>query len=216
MFNVNDILQATGLLGVALIIFAESGLLLGFFLPGDTLLLTAGLLAGKGKLPLGWLLVVSILSAIIGYEVGYRIGEKIGPKLFKRKAGILFRQDYIARTSAFLEKYGPATVVIARFIAHVRTFISVIAGAGGMNKSTYLTFNIVGAVLWCGIVTLVGYILGNKVPNIDHYFFPALIIALILIYIATVWQLGKSPERRAALKKGLREEWDYFFRHKPE
>lgn len=214
MINVSDIIQAGGLLAIALIIFAESGLLLGFFLPGDTLLLTAGLFAGKGKLPLGLLLVTVILSAIIGYQVGYHIGERIGPKLFKRRDGILFREEYIARTRAFLDRYGGATIVLARFIAHVRTFVSVIAGAGQMSRRPYLIYNVLGAVLWGGGITLLGYVLGSRVPNIDHYFFPVIIILLIIIYLVTVWGLAKSPERRRALAKGLREDWDYFFRGK--
>src|SRR4051794_21953312 len=109
MLSVNDIIQAGGLLAVGLIIFAESGLLLGFILPGDTLLLTAGLFAGKDKLPFGWLMVTVIRAAIIGYQVGYDIGQRIGPRLFTRKDGILFREDYIIRTRVFLEKYGAAT-----------------------------------------------------------------------------------------------------------
>jgi membrane-associated protein len=212
MFNVSDIIQAGGLLAVGLIIFAESGLLLGFFLPGDTLLLTAGLFAGQGRLPLGWLLFTVILAAVIGYQVGYGIGQRIGPKLFKRQSGILFREDYIARTRAFLEKYGAATVVLARFIAHVRTFISVIAGAGQMNRRAYLTYNIIGAVLWGGGVTLLGYVLGSQVPNIDRYFFPVIVILLILIYMITLWELAKNSQRRKALAKGLREDWEYFFK----
>jgi membrane-associated protein len=212
MFNVSDIIQAGGLLAVGLIIFAESGLLLGFFLPGDTLLLTAGLFAGQGRLPLGWLLFTVILAAVIGYQVGYGIGQRIGPKLFKRQSGILFREDYIARTRAFLEKYGAATVVLARFIAHVRTFISVIAGAGQMNRRAYLTYNIIGAVLWGGGVTLIGYVLGSQVPNIDRYFFPVIVILLILIYMITLWELAKNSQRRKALAKGLREDWEYFFK----
>lgn len=213
MFNVHDIVQTGGILAVAAIIFAESGLLLGFFLPGDTLLLTAGLFAGQDKLSLKWLLIAVVLAAIIGYQVGYNIGRKIGPKLFKRKDGILFREDYIGRTREFLDKYGPATVVLARFIAHVRTFVSVIAGAGQMNRKVYLFYNVVGAVLWGGGVTMLGYLLGSQVPNIDNYFFPVIVAMLIAIYLVTVWQLGKDPKRRAALKKGLKEDWDYFFRN---
>lgn len=214
MFNVHDIVQTGGILAVAAIIFAESGLLLGFFLPGDTLLLTAGLFAGQDKLSLKWLLIAVVLAAIIGYQVGYNIGRKIGPKLFKRKDGILFREDYIGRTREFLDKYGPATVVLARFIAHVRTFVSVIAGAGQMNRKVYLFYNVVGGVLWGGGVTMLGYLLGSQVPNIDNYFFPVIVAMLIAIYLVTVWQLGKDPKRRAALKKGLKEDWDYFFRNK--
>ncbi|HET7528691.1 MAG TPA: DedA family protein [Candidatus Saccharimonadales bacterium] len=214
MFNVHDIVQTGGILAVAAIIFAESGLLLGFFLPGDTLLLTAGLFAGQDKLPLWWLMAAVIIAAIVGYQVGYHLGERIGPRLFKRKDGILFREDYIGRTREFLDKYGPATVVLARFIAHVRTFISVIAGAGQMNRATYFFYNVVGAVLWGGGVTLLGYLLGSEVPNIDRFFFPVIVALLIAIYIITVWQLGKDPKRRATLKKGLKEDWDYFFKNK--
>lgn len=212
MFNVGDIIQAGGLLAVGLIIFAESGLLLGFFLPGDTLLLTAGLLAGKGKLPLGWLLFTAIISAIIGYQVGYGIGERIGPRLFKRHNGILFREDYVARTRAFLEKYGASTIVLARFVAYVRTFISVIAGAGQMNRRAYFLYNVIGAVLWGGGITLLGYALGSEVPNIDHYFFPVIIALLVLIYLITLWGLAKDSQRRKTLAKGLREDWEYFFK----
>src|SRR4051812_49380512 len=114
MFDVSHLLQTGGLLAVAIIIFAESGILLGFFLPGDTLLLTAGLFAGQGKLPIGWLLVIVIAAAIIGYQVGYMFGEKAGPKLFKRKDGILFREDYIDKTRKFFNKFGGVTIVLAR------------------------------------------------------------------------------------------------------
>jgi membrane-associated protein len=212
MLSVNDIIQAGGLLAVGLIIFAESGLLLGFFLPGDTLLLTAGLFAGKDKLPLGWLMVTVILAAIIGYQVGYDIGQRIGPRLFTRKDGILFREDYIIRTRVFLEKYGAATVVMARFVAHVRTFVSVIAGAGQMDKQKYFIYNVLGAILWGGGLVLLGYALGSGVPNIDHYFFPVIIILLVIIYLISIWELAKNPQRRAVLGKGLREDWKYLFK----
>jgi membrane-associated protein len=213
MFDVHSIVETGGILAVALIIFAESGLLLGFFLPGDTLLLTAGLFSGQHKLPLIPLIISVIFAAVVGYQVGYLFGERAGPKLFKRKSGILLREDYIDKTNEYLKKYGAATIVGARFIAHVRTFVSVIAGAGKMDKRTYLIYNVIGAVLWGGGVTLLGYWLGSTVPNIDHYFFPVIISGLIAIYLVTIYGLAKSPTRRAALKKGLREDFDYFFRH---
>jgi len=212
MPSVHDIVQTGGLLAIAAIVFAESGLLLGFFLPGDTLLLTAGLFAGQGKLPIIELIIIVIISAIAGYEVGYYLGERAGPRLFKRKSGILFREDYIQRTNAFFEKYGAITVVLARFIAHVRTFISVIAGAGRMNRRKYTLYNVIGSVLWGGGVTLIGYWLGANVPNIDKYFFPVIIALLIAIYTLALWELVKSPSRRHNLRKGLKEDWDYFFK----
>lgn len=212
MLNAEHIVQVGGLLAVGLIIFAESGILLGLFLPGDTLLLSAGLFAGQGKLSLGWLLAVIIFSAVIGYEVGYAFGERLGPKIFRRKDGILLRKDYINKTREFFLKYGPITVIAARFVAHVRTFVSIIAGAASMNRKLYFSCNVAGAVLWGGGLTLIGYWLGANVPNIDRYFFPFIIVGLVLIYSAVVWGLAKSPERRAALKKGLKEDWNYYFR----
>jgi membrane-associated protein len=212
VFDVHNIVQTGGILAVAAIIFAESGLLLGFFLPGDTLLLTAGLFSGQHKLPLVPLLISVILAAIIGYQVGYIFGERAGPKLFKRKNGILLRADYIDSTNEYFKKYGPVTIVGARFIAHVRTFVSVIAGAGKMDRRAYFIYNVIGAILWGGGITLLGYWLGSNVSNIDRYFFPVIIGGLVAIYILAILGLAKSPARRAALKKGLKEDFNYFVR----
>jgi len=214
MFNTEHIIQAGGLIAIGLIIFAESGLLLGLFLPGDTLLLTAGLFAGQGKLPLFWLLLIVIVSAIVGYEVGYSFGERIGPKVFKRKDGLLLRQDYIEGTQKYFNKYGPMTVVGARFIAHVRTVVSIVAGAGKMNKRAYFIYNVIGALVWGGGLTLIGYWLGSSVSDIDRYFFPVIIVGIIVLYGVVFLGIAKSPSRRAALKKGLKEDWDYYFRHR--
>lgn len=214
MFNVEQIIQAGGLLAIALVIFAESGILLGLFLPGDTLLLTAGLFAGQGKLPIVWLILVVITAAIAGYQVGYTFGKRLGPRLFKRRDGILLRSEYIEKTQRFFEKYGPVTVVGARFIAHVRTVVSIIAGAGHMDKRKYLFYNVLGAILWGGGITLLGYWLGSSVPHIDRYFFPVVIGGLVIAYVLALWGLLKSPNRRRAVKKGLKEDWNYCFRRK--
>lgn len=212
MLDVNTIVQAGGILAVAAIVFAESGLLLGFFLPGDTLLLTAGLFAGKGDLNLFWLLSSVIVAAIVGYQVGYIFGERVGPKMFKRKSGIILREEYIDKTREYFAKYGATTIIAARFIAHVRTFVSVIAGAGKMEKRRYFICNVIGAILWGGSITLLGYWLGSSVPNVDRYFFPVIIGSLVIIYIVAVWGIAKSPSRRRALKKGLKEDFNYFIR----
>src|SRR4051812_16292359 len=137
MFDVNHIIEVGGLLIVTLIIFAESGILLGIILPGDSLLIAAGVFAGRGKLPIELLLPMVIAAAIVGYEVGYVFGKRIGPGLFKRKDGFLFKEEYLGRTEEFFNKYGPVTVVAARFIAHVRTLVSLIAGASNMNRRKY-------------------------------------------------------------------------------
>lgn len=216
MLNANHLIATSSeiiaLILIAGMIFAESGLLLGIILPGDSLLLAAGVFAGKGKLPIGPLIILVIISAIIGYEVGYIIGRRIGPRLFHRNDGFLFRKEYIYRTQVFLDKYGPATLIIGRFIANVRTLVSAIAGAGNMDRRRYTSYNIIGAILWGGGVTLLGYWLGANVPNIDHYIIPLVIIGLALLYAVALWKLAQTPEKRHKLKKGLKEDFNYFFR----
>lgn len=211
MFDAQHIVETGGLLVVTLMIFAESGLLIGIILPGDSLLIAAGLLAGRGRLPIDWLVVLVVIAAIVGYEVGYEFGKRIGPNLFKRKDGFLFREEYIGRTEKFFAKYGPITVVAARFIAHVRTLVSLIAGASNMNRRRYFIYNVIGAVLWGAGLTLLGYWLGTNVPNIDNYIIPVVLITLVVLYGFTLWQLTKTPERRRKLKRGVREDWNYFF-----
>jgi membrane-associated protein len=163
MLNVNDIIQTGGLLIIALMIFAESGILLGIILPGDSLLLAAGVFAGRGKLPIEWLVPMVIAASIVGYEVGYIIGQRIGPKLFKRDDGFLFRKEYVTKLEGFFNKYGPVTLVMARFIPNVRTIVSAVAGASRMDRRKYTTYNVLGAILWGGGVTMLGYWLGNNV-----------------------------------------------------
>lgn len=195
-------------------IFAESGLLIGIILPGDSLLLAAGVFAGRGKLSMEWLLPLVIIAAIVGYEVGYMFGKRIGPRMFARKDGFLFREEYIGRTEKFFKKYGIATIVLARFIANVRTLVSLIAGASSMDRRKYLIYNIVGAVVWGGGLTILGYFLGTKVPNIDRYIIPVALGALAIVYAVTLWQLTKTAERRKSLKLGLKQDFNYFFRKK--
>ncbi|MBI2588853.1 DedA family protein [Candidatus Saccharibacteria bacterium] len=214
MFSPEHIIQTGGLLIIALIVFAESGLLIGILLPGDSLLLAAGVFAGHGKLPIVWLIASIIIAAIIGYELGYSIGKKIGPRLFKRHDGFLFREEYLGRTEQFFQKYGPITVIAARFIAHVRTLVSLIAGASSMDRRRYFIYNIVGAVLWGGGLPLLGYYLGSRVPNIDKFIILAVVITLVVLYSLTLWQLMKNPSRRHNLKTGLKADWNYFFGRK--
>ena len=143
MLDVQHIIESGGILLIGFIIFAETGLLLGFFLPGDTLLFAAGFFVAQGKLPLPLLLIVVILSAILGNEVGYEIGSRTGKKIFRKKDGLLFREEYITRASDFYEKHGGKTIVLARFVPIVRTFSSVVAGVGKMSRIKFLTYNII-------------------------------------------------------------------------
>ena len=158
-----DALVGAGLLVLLLVVFVESGLLIGFFLPGDSLLFTAGLLIATGAvdLPL-WLVLLTVpLAAIAGDQVGYLIGRKAGPRIFNRPDSRLFQQEYVDKGYAYFERHGPRTIVLARFVPIVRTFAPVIAGVSKMHYRTFVTYNVIGAVLWGAGVTLLGYLLGG-------------------------------------------------------
>lgn len=182
MLDVTHLIENGGLLLIGAIIFAESGLLVGFFLPGDTLLFTAGFFAAQGKIPLLWLLLVVILTAIAGYEAGYRIGKKFGKRLFNKKDGLLFRQEYLEKSEIFYEKHGGKTVMLSRFVPVVRTFAPIVAGIGNMEKTRFTIFNIGGAVVWGGSIVLLGNWLGSKVPNIDKYLLPVVGLAMLFTF----------------------------------
>ena len=163
-----------------LIVFGETGLLLGFFLPGDSLLFTAGILAGQGKLSLGLLLPLAFVGAALGSEVGYYIGKRVGTPLFRRPDSRLFKQEYVTRTHEFFDRYGAKAVVLARFVPVVRTFTPVMAGVGDMDRRVYTIYNVVGALLWAIGITMLGYVLGNTLSgSIDNYLLP--IIAVIIL-----------------------------------
>ena len=166
LFNIENWLDRGGLALAALIIFAETGLLIGFFLPGDSLLFIAGFLASKPKglphLPsLGLVVPVLVASAFVGNQVGYLIGSRIGPSVFDRPDSRLFNQRNVVRTHAFFERHGTKALVMARFVPIVRTFVPVLAGVGKMKHRTFITANAIGAVAWAGGVTVLGYFLGQ-------------------------------------------------------
>lgn len=198
------IIQSGGVLLVAAIVFAESGLLVGFFLPGDTLLFSAGFFASQGNLPLGLLLIATTLAAIIGDNVGYMIGRKTGHKIFKKKDGILFRTEYIEQAEKFYEKHGGKTITLARFVPIVRTFAPVVAGVGKMDRKKFMAYNVVGATLWVFSITLLGYWLGSKIPNIDAYLLPAVGLATLLTFGPAIWHILKDAETRAKIKTSIK------------
>ncbi len=200
-----SLIESGGLLAIGGIIFSESGLLIGFFLPGDTLLFSAGFFAAQGKLPLGWLLFIVMFAAIAGYEVGYEIGSRFGRKLFEKKDGIIFRKEYIEKAEAFYEKHGGKTVILARFVPIVRTFTSVVAGISRMDRKKYLTYNIIGAVPWCAGITLLGYWLGSKIPSIDKYLLPIVGVAILASFVPPIYHILKDAKSRSMLKKSLRK-----------
>jgi membrane-associated protein len=177
-----------------LIIFAETGLLIGFFLPGDSLLFTAGILAGQGKLDITMLIVGCFIAAVLGDQVGFTIGQQVGPRLFRRPDSKLFQQEYVERTKAFFAKHGPKTVLLARFVPIVRTFAPTLAGVGEMPRRTFLGYNVIGAFLWAVGLTMLGYLLGDAIgKDIDTYLLPlvALIILVSLIPAFLEWRRAR-------------------------
>ena len=171
------------LAGVAFIIFAECGLLLGFFLPGDSLLFLAGLFIGTGAIaqPLWLACVVLTVMAFVGNIVGYWIGAAAGPKLFNKPDSRLFKQQYVDRTHAFFERYGAPAIILGRFVPIVRTFITAIAGVGRMNFRKFVVYSLVGAVLWAGGVTVLGYVLGGNEWVKGHVDLVLVLVVLVSI-----------------------------------
>ncbi len=191
------------LVGLCLIVFAECGLLVGFFLPGDSLLFTAGVFAAlpesnPASLPFPLVLVGVPLAAIVGAQVGYLIGRRAGPALFRRPDSRFFHQRNVDRARAYFEDHGPKTVELARFIPVVRTFTPVVAGVGRMNYRTFVTFNVLGGLLWAVGVTLLGYVLGETIPDIDRYLIPAVLVIVALSFIPVGRELLKARRRRTA------------------
>lgn len=178
-FDLKSFIETVGYLGVFSIIFAESGLLVGFFLPGDSLLFTAGLLAAEGFFKLPVLALLSFIAAVVGDSVGYTFGHKVGRALFNKEESLLFKKEHLAKAEAFYEKYGGKTIVLARFMPFIRTFAPIVAGIGKMNYSSFLTFNIIGGFIWSVGLSSAGYFLGKTIPDIDRYLLP--IIGIIVI-----------------------------------
>ncbi|MEU3458372.1 VTT domain-containing protein [Streptomyces sp. NPDC006733] len=182
----DHLINSFGLWGVLLIVFAESGLLIGFFLPGDSLLFTTGLLVAGGTLttPLWLVTLLIVVAAIVGDQVGFLFGRKVGPSLFRRPDSKLFKQENIEKAHAFFEKHGPKSIVLARFVPIVRTFTPIIAGVSRMNYRTFVTYNIIGGTLWGGGVTLLGYWLGQI--EFVHKNIEVILVAIVLVSVVPI------------------------------
>lgn len=185
------------------IVFAETGLLIGFFLPGDSLLFTAGLLVATGTIHINvWLLALLVfICAFVGDQTGYYIGKKTGPAIFKRPNSRLFKQENVRRAEVFFERHGGKAVILARFVPVVRTFTPVVAGVARMNYKTFVMFNVIGAFLWGVGVTVLGYVLGDRVPfvreNLDLIFVGVVLLSVIPIVIEVLRQSRKGGEKHS-------------------
>ena len=181
------LISTFGLLGILAVVFAESGLLVGFFLPGDSLLFTAGLLVADGTYltqPLWLVCALIVLAAVAGDQVGYLFGRKVGPSLFRRPDSRLFRQENVDRAGAFFERHGPKAIVLARFVPIVRTFTPVVAGVSRMNYRTFVLYNVVGGVLWGGGVTVLGHLLG-RIPVVRDNI-EVILVGIVLVSVVPV------------------------------
>jgi membrane-associated protein len=184
------------LLVIAAIVFAESGLLFGFFLPGDSLLFSAGLvvaLAGQPNLAL--LILIVFIAAVAGDQVGYMFGNKVGPAIFKRPDSRFFKQENVVKSHEFFEKHGPKALILARFVPIVRTFTPILAGVSSMRYRTFVTFNVVGGAIWSVAGILLGYGLGKRFPQLETYITPVILVIIFLSLIPVFLEIRKSRMR---------------------
>ncbi|MCE2902267.1 MAG: VTT domain-containing protein [Gemmatimonas sp.] len=196
------LVQWAGYVGLTLIIFAETGLLVGFFLPGDSLLVTAGLLAADPAFGLDvWLLGgILTVAAIVGDTVGYNVGKATGPRIFTREDSLLFHKDHLLRAQAFYEKHGGKTIIIARFMPIVRTFAPVVAGVGRMEYRAFLMYNVVGGVLWIWSMLLTGFILARTVPGVAKHVEKVILVVVFLSILPGIiaWLRDRKAKAKAA------------------
>ena len=212
-YGLEALISLVSVYGVAAIIFAESGLLVGFFLPGDSLLFTAGFLVHQGiiKFDIHLLVVILFIAAALGDSVGYAFGRRVGRRLFHRKESVLFHKDNLERAEAFYEKHGGKAIIIARFMPIIRTFAPIVAGISHMNYRKFVTYNLIGAFLWAVGITYLGYFVGSAIVqagiNIEY-----VIYAIILLSVAPpIIHVLKEKKQREALWNGARDQLRAFF-----
>lgn len=198
LLDPHNLLETFGALGLFVVVFAESGLLIGFFLPGDSLLFTAGLLVSQGEyvtLPLPVVLAGVVVAAIAGDQVGYAFGQRVGPALFRRPDSRIFKQEYVEKAQEYFERYGSRTIVLARFVPIVRTFAPIVAGVSSMPYRTFVSFNIFGGLLWGVGVTGAGYVLGETIPDIDKYLLPIIGVIIVVSVLPIAVEVLRARRR---------------------
>ena len=209
LFDIIPLIQTIGLLGVILFVFAESGLFFGFFLPGDSLLFTAGILSAAGYMDITALFAGCLIAAILGDTVGYWTGKKLGPRIFSKPNSFFWNKTNLERTELFFEKHGNKTITLARFVPIIRTFAPIFAGVGKMQYKTFLFWNVFGALLWTGSMILGGYFLGNAIPDIDKYILPIVAFIIILSLVPIIVEFFKGRvERKIRIEESSTEKSD--------
>ncbi len=200
-FDLKQIIETLGYAGLFAIVFAESGLFFGFFLPGDSLLVTAGLLATQGYFNIILLVPLLVIAAITGDSTGYWFGKKFGPRIFKKDNSLFFSKKHIETASDFYKTHGTQTIILARFLPYVRTFAPIVAGIGNMHYETFLKFNIIGGTLWASLMLLIGYFLGKAIPNVDHYLIPLILLIIFLSFVPSAYEHRKQIKHQ--IKRGF-------------
>ena len=196
LFNVLPLIKTIGLLGIFLFAFAESGVFLGFFLPGDSLLFTAGVMAAAGYFNVFVLFLGCFVAAVLGDSFGYWFGGKIGPKIFSRPNSFFWNQKNLEKTAAFFKKYGDKTITLARFTPIVRTFAPILAGVGKMDYKVFLFWNVLGAVFWSGFLIFGGYFLGNSIKDIDQIILPIIFLIILFSFLPVFWHLIRKDKEK--------------------
>jgi membrane-associated protein len=199
MFDLISLIRGAGYLGVLGIVYAETGLLVGVFLPGDSLLFTAGFLASQGALRIGVLCLLTGIGAVLGDNTGYWLGRRFGPAVFSRKDSLLFDQSYLERAEQFYAAYGSSTLILARFVPVVRTIAPTMAGVGRMHYAKFFLFSVIAASLWGVGLPLTGYWLGSRIPGIDQYLIPIVALIILVSVAPGVWHVLKNPVTRGKL-----------------
>lgn len=205
MFDIITLIKTAGYLGIAGILFAESGLFVGFFLPGDSLLFTAGFLASQGYLHIVPLMILSFVAAVVGDSVGYAFGRRVGPSIFKREDSLLFHKDHIERARIFYERHGGKAIILARFMPIVRTFAPILAGVGHMRYGGFVAYNIIGGLLWTIGLSGLGYFLGNTIPDVDKYLLPIILGIIFISVTPSLFHVLKDPSMRVQVKEGVKK-----------
>ena len=204
MFDIIPFIKAAGYLGVFGVLFAETGLLVGVILPGDSLLFTAGFLASMGYLHIVPLCLVTFAGAVLGDNTGYWIGRTFGPRVFSRPESFFFKPRYVTEAHKFFERYGAKTVILARFVPIIRTIAPTVAGVGRMRYRLFLTFSLIGGALWAVGIPVAGYFLGRVVPGVDQYLLPIIILIILISIAPGAWHILRDVESRAILKAKAR------------
>jgi membrane-associated protein len=202
--DLRELIQQIGYIGIFGIVFAESGLFFGFFLPGDSLLFTAGFLASQEILSLPILLIGCFLSAVLGDNVGYAFGQKVGRKFFLKEDNFFFHKKNLIKTEEFYKKHGSKTIVIARFIPVIRTFAPIVAGIANMHYPSFFRFNIVGGLLWGVGVTFAGFALGKVLPGADKYLLPIILLIIFVSILPGIIHVFKDPDLRKDLTQSIK------------